>query len=78
MNILLIIIIILILFLIADHIGVFSKSDWIIPLICFCSLVYFYPLIMGSIAAVVGVIWSGFALINLPTTLHKKTRAITK
>jgi hypothetical protein len=71
MNILLIVIVVL-LFLIADHIGVFSKNEWLIPLICFCVVAYFYPLIAESIAAGVGAIWVGFWLPNLPSSLRKK------
>src|ERR1700691_2401724 len=71
MNILLIVIAVL-LFLIADHIGVFSKNEWVLPLAGFCILAYFYPLIAGGIGAVAALVWGGFFLKGLPQRLYKR------
>jgi hypothetical protein len=68
----LLIVIAVLLFLIADHIGVFSKNGWILPLACFCIFAYFYPLIAAGIGAMVAVVWGGFWLSNLPKMLQKK------
>jgi hypothetical protein len=62
------IIIAVLLFLIADHIGVFSKNQAILPLLGFCALAYFYPI--AAAATVVGVFWC----LNFLATLSERKR----
>lgn len=65
------IIIAVLLFYIADHIGVFSKNQAILPVVSFCILAYFYPVVAAVVGAIVGVVWFLYFLDTLPERRRK-------